>query len=169
MKTFRDNKGREWLIAVNVTAIKRVRGLVNINLLDVLEHKADLLRRLVSNIELVCDVLYALCKPEADSKGVTDVDFGEALAGDAIDQATTVLLDELADFFPSPNDRANLKRLIEATHQAAARAQELVEVQMRERLPLIIDSVLENVKSSFGSLPGSAASTPDPSPSPKSP
>ena len=32
MRTFTDNAGRTWTIQVNVTAVKRVRGLVGIDL-----------------------------------------------------------------------------------------------------------------------------------------
>ena len=45
-------------------------------------------------------MLYVLCKPEADERNVSDEDFGRAMAGDAIEQATTTLLEELVDFFP---------------------------------------------------------------------
>jgi hypothetical protein len=32
VRTFNDNAGRTWTIAINVAAIKRVRGLLNVNL-----------------------------------------------------------------------------------------------------------------------------------------
>ena len=99
MKTFSDNAARTWTVQVNVDAVKRVRDLAQVNLLEVVDGK--LLERLVSDPILLCDVIYAVCKPEADAKSVTDVDFGRAMAGDAIDTATTALLEELVDFFPS--------------------------------------------------------------------
>ncbi len=40
-------------------------------------------------------------QPEAQAKNVTDEDFGRALGGDVLDHATTALLEELVDFFPS--------------------------------------------------------------------
>ena len=45
MKTFSDNAGRTWTIQINVDAIKRVRDLVSINLLEVVDGK--LLDRLI--------------------------------------------------------------------------------------------------------------------------
>jgi hypothetical protein len=50
---------------------------------------------------LLCDILFALCQPEAQAKNVSDEDFGRALGGDVLDGATTALLEELVDFFPS--------------------------------------------------------------------
>ena len=98
MKTFNDNAGRTWTVAINVDAIKRVKSLLCVNLLEAVEGK--LIERLVSDPVMLCDVLYALCKPEADAKQITDEDFGRAMAGDAIDHGTTCLLEELVDFFP---------------------------------------------------------------------
>ena len=99
MTTFNDTTGRTWTISINVDAIRRVRSLLNVNLLDAVDGK--LLEQLVVDPVLLCDILFALVKPEADAKNVTDEDFGRALGGDALDHATTALLEGLADFFPS--------------------------------------------------------------------
>lgn len=99
MKTFTDNTGRAWTIAINVDAVKRVKALAKVDLLEAVEGK--LIERLVSDPVLLCDVVYCLCKPQADQLGVSDEDFGRAMAGDAIEQATAAMLEELVDFFPS--------------------------------------------------------------------
>jgi len=109
MKTFVDNAGRTWTVAINVDAIKRVRDLAKVNLLEVVEGK--LLERLISDPVLLCDVIYCVCKPEAETKGLSDADFGRAMAGDAIDGATTALLEELVDFFPQGKRRVLSKAL----------------------------------------------------------
>jgi len=99
MKTFTDTAGRTWTVAVHVDSIKRVKSLLDVNLLDAVEGK--LLEKLVADPVLLCDILYCLCKPQADAQGVSDEDFGRAMAGDAIEQATAAMLEELVDFFPS--------------------------------------------------------------------
>jgi len=109
MKTFNDNAGRTWTVAINVECIKRVKTLLSVNLLDAIEGK--LIEQLVSDPVLLCDVIYAICKPEADTKEVTDEEFGRAMAGDAIDNATTALLEELVDFFPSGKRQVLAKAL----------------------------------------------------------
>src|SRR5262245_53265230 len=115
MKTFNDNAGRLWNVEVNVAAIKRVRGLAQVNLLEIIE--GTLIEKLVRDPVLLCDVIYALCKPQADSltPPVTDEEFGRAMAGDAIEHATAALLEELVSFCPSPRDRKNLGRVLDAT------------------------------------------------------
>lgn len=106
MKSFTDNKGRTWTLEVTVATVKRVRALCRVELNSIVEldknnkPSAELLERLSSDPVLLVDVLYAVCKPQADKLGITDEDFGEAMAGDAIEHATTALLEEVIDFFP---------------------------------------------------------------------
>lgn len=109
MKTFTDNAGRTWTVAINVECIKRVKTLLSVNLLDAIEGK--LIEELVSDPVLLCDVIYAICKPEAETKEISDEEFGRAMAGDAIDNATTALLEELVDFFPSGKRQVLAKAL----------------------------------------------------------
>ncbi|MCL2645442.1 MAG: hypothetical protein FWD61_00385 [Phycisphaerales bacterium] len=109
MKTFVDNAGRTWTVSINVDTVKRVRDLAQVNLLEVIEGK--LLNRLIGDPVLLCDVIYAVCKPEADAKSISDVDFGRSMAGDAIDGATTALLEDLVDFFPQSRRQVLSKAL----------------------------------------------------------
>ena len=95
MRTFNDNAGRTWTLTINVDAVRRVRSIVNVDLLEAVEGK--LIEKLVGDPDLLCDVIYVICKPEADQRSVTDVDFGRSMAGDAIDHATNSLLEEPVD------------------------------------------------------------------------
>jgi hypothetical protein len=109
MKTFTDNAGRTWTLVINVDAIRRVRSLAGVNLMDAVD--GNLIERLVADPVLLCDVIYAVAKPEADANKVTDEEFGRSMAGDAIDHATTALLEELVDFFPRDRRRLLTKAM----------------------------------------------------------
>jgi hypothetical protein len=160
MKTFTDNAGRTWTLAINVDVLKRVRGLVDVNLLDIIDGK--LIERLYRDPVLLCDVVYAVCKPEADAKSVSDEDFGRAMAGDAIEQATKALLEELVGFSPSPRDRANLQRVLETTWRVMDKARDLVEARLATvDAEQIVAQALATSGISSGSAPESPASTPD--------
>ncbi len=159
MKTFTDNAGRTWTLAINVDVLKRVRGLVDVNLLDILDGK--LIERLYRDPVLLCDVVYAVCKPEADAKSVSDEDFGRAMAGDAIEQATKALLEELVNFSPSPRDRANLQRVLDTTWQVMDKARDLVQARLATvDTEQIVAQALVTSGTSSGSAPASPASTP---------
>jgi hypothetical protein len=127
MRTFNDNAGRTWTLAINVDAIRRVRSIVNVDLLEAVEGK--LIEKLVGDPILLCDVIYVICKPEADQRSITDEDFGRSMAGDAIDHATTSLLEELVDFFPKSR-RALLTKALGKFRQLETKAIQLVDKQL---------------------------------------
>ena len=132
MKSFTDNAGRIWTIAVNVATIKRVRAICNVDLNAIVEMdeknnpSTKLLEQLSSDPVLLVDVLYAVCKPEADAQGISDEEFGMAMAGDAIDHAATALLDEIVNFFPEAKRRA-LQKILSATRRFEKIAQQKLE------------------------------------------
>ena len=115
MKTFKDNQDRKWTVTINVSAIKRVRAEMDLDLLEAIE--GTLLERMVGDPILLCDILYVLVKPEADAKDISDEDFGRAMAGDAIDRACQAFIGELVDFFP--------KGRREVLQQAVAKIREI--------------------------------------------
>lgn len=110
MKTFKDNAGRTWTIAVNIAAVKRVKSLLDVDLIEGVV-KEGVIDELATNPILLCDVIYAICKPEADKQNITDEQFGQAMAGDAIELATGALLEELVDFFPEAKRRVLRKAM----------------------------------------------------------
>ena len=164
MKVFKDNAGRTWTISVNVAAIKRVISLVGVNLLDAAGGK--LIQSMISDPVKLVDVLYALCQPEAVRLGVTDEQFGEAMAGDAIDLATTAMLEDLADFFPQARDRDRAKRVLRLINQMTNKAQDALDLKLTQTEPqiekLMAEALANDPSPSATSLPESPASSPTP-------
>lgn len=164
MRSFKDNEGRQWSVDINVAAIKRVRGLTGTDLMQVIE--GTLIEKLIRDPVLLCDVVYALCKPDADTRSVSDEDFGKAMAGDAIEHATSAVLEELVGFCPSPRDRANLGRVLQATKKVMDRARDLVEKKLDSgELDRLADRLLsegQTAGSSSTNAPASSESTPAP-------
>lgn len=162
MRTFKDNQGREWTVEITVAAIKRVRGLAGVDLMEVLEGSNGLIERLVRDPVLLCDVIYAACKPQADERQVSDEAFGASMAGDAIEHATAALLEELVDFCPSPRDRANLGRVLKATREVMDKARDVVERRIDELIDggalerAVLEAVPPTVEAAAGGSSGSA-------------
>ena len=128
MKTFTDNAGRDWVIEINVASLKRVKGLTGTDLVALaVSMDTSVAERLASDPILLCDVLYAVCKPQADKRGISDEEFGRAMAGDAIESATVALLEDIVGFCPSPRDRAALGRVLTAMRDARDKARDLVD------------------------------------------
>ena len=158
MKTFTDNAGRAWTVTINVDAIKRVRTLAQVNLLDVLDDGCKLLAELHDDPVLLVDVLYCICKPEADAQNVTDEEFGRAMSGDASLQASPALLEEMSYFFPNARQRAAMKELLKKTETVVERLLDHAETTIAELDP---ESVAQTAIASFGNSPESSVSTPD--------
>ncbi len=168
MKTFTDNMGRTWTLVVNVATIKRVRALCGVDLNSIVEVEdgkpsAKLLERLSGDPVLLVDVLYAVCRPECEQKGVSDEDFGAAMAGDAVEQATDALLDEIVDFFPAAKRKA-FQRILSASRRFGEAARRRLEATLADgRFEDALVSELERLTGLSPNAPESAESTPTPS------
>jgi hypothetical protein len=123
---------------------------------------------LADNPVLLCDVLWALIAPAAVTAGVTDEQFGAALAGDAIDHATVAFMEELVSFFPEPR-RSLLRRVIEKLRQAQTLAGNLagkridamdLAAAIERQFAALPSLEIPTPGSLSGSAPASSASTP---------
>ena len=161
MKSFTDNKGRTWTFEVTVATVKRVRALCKVDLNSIVEldknnkPSAELLERLSSDPVLLVDVLYAVCKPQADKQNITDEDFGEAMAGDAIEHATTALLEEIIDFFPATK-RLVMQKILSASRRFGDAARKKLEAELNNGFESRVVSELERLSDSSGNAPESA-------------
>jgi len=148
MRTFQDNAGRTWIVAVTVDSIKRVRDLLGEDLLDI----ERTLPRLLADPILLCDVVYSICKPQADAETISDVDFARAMAGDSIAHAKAALIEELINFFHEPNQKEVLRLAIEKAQYLTQQVVKLVKQRLEKTtLPAEIEAALSAVGDSFTS------------------
>ena len=149
MQTFTDSQGRPWSLVITISTVRRVRELVGVDLMQIAG--GELLNRLSDPVTLV-DVLWAVCKPQADVKGINSEAFGEAMLGDAIEAATNALLAELVSFFPSQT-RIMLQRILDAAKKQQALSVALVTARL---------DAMSNLGESSPSAPPSPGSNPTP-------
>lgn len=147
MRNFIDSSGRVWVVDINVATVKRVKALAQINLLEVVQ--GELIERLSTDPVLLADVLYAVCQPQALREQVSDEAFGQALAGDVIDRATTALLEGLIEFFPEPRRRL-LEKATAKYRQVQTKALELLEANLDN--PQLEAKILQQLQEELGEL-----------------
>lgn len=165
MHKFKDCEGREWGIAVNVSSVKRVKDALQLDLLAVADGK--LLTELSDDPLLLCNVLYVLCEKQCEAIGVSDEQFGEGLAGDAIADATKALMEELVDFFP-PGRREILSRALAKVQQAQAMALKRAEKCMQDsRIDDLVTKELDKAEAEFESRLASLSISGDSSTAPQ--
>ena len=155
MKTFTDSLGQPWTVTIHVTALKRVRDLVGVDLFKLADEGFAALANLVSDPVKLCDVLFALCKEEAEARGVTDDAFGRAMFGDALEQAANAFLEALVDFFPSARTRAGLMQVIEKSRSVQAKVLDHAERQLAQ---IDLDREAEQLIQAWASKPSSTTS-----------
>ena len=159
MTSFRDTAGRTWQISLTIDALKRVKSLLQIDLTEPLQGEPPLMTRLAIDVLLLCDVLFALIKPQADAAGVSDEVFGASLGGEANLAAQEALTQEWLDFFQNLR-RTHLVTAIQKQRDlvraiVAAGEQRLAQIQPEQ-------AVAELFGGSSTAPPVSSASSPAP-------
>ncbi len=159
MRTFTDSAGRTWTVTLTIDAAKRVRSLLGVNLLELDAGDPPLITRLGTDVILLCDVVFALVKPQADAAAVSDEQFGAALGGDVILAAQTVLYEEMVDFF-----RKLGRRDLAKAAQAQKRVIDLAVTAVERRIgELDLEAEIEKTLGGLStSSPAPSASIPAP-------
>lgn len=132
MKKFTDANGRIWFVGINVNQIKKTRAVLDVDLYGLIDEGLEGLSKLIRDPIKLVDVIYVLCMDQAEKEGVSDVQFGEAMWGDAIDNAATAFVQELTDFFPDPRIREGIRSVLEKSQQMATRIYKFGNTQISE-------------------------------------
>ncbi len=140
MKTFRDARGREWTVEVNVAALKRVKDSTGLDLTRLVDPESDVIGKLTDDVFLLFECLCALLKPQLDNQGISAEELGAGLDEDSTEKAATALFEAIIDFFRE-DKRMLLKRAfskvktaVETTErQAVERAMQQIETEEFDR------------------------------------
>jgi len=169
MQKFIDRRGRVWIVDIDNTTLRRVKALTDVRLLDAID--GDLISQLSSDPLILGDVLFAICKPQADQQDVDDDSFAEGLAGDAIDEACKAMVDALVAYFPESRRRL-LRKAADKQKMIETRGLEAIEKRLDD--PNLVDRIVEDLERKLGvptssgsssNSPASSESTPDHLPS----
>lgn len=162
MATFKDCDGREWVVALSIDAVKRVRArCAGVDLLA--KNLPATLEIVLGDYVVLGDVLFTIVEPQAKAAGVSPESFGQALAGDAIEAATLAFLDALRAFTPNPRDRARVGQLVTTLLQAAESMRDRAEQVLARESEKLLTSLRSG--SAYTNSPESSASIPATSPS----
>lgn len=109
---------RRWNVAISVLTLKQVKNILGVNLSDVIDidtkgrPKADLLGRIAGDPVLLIDILYVICKSQADERNMTSEQFGEMFTtGEMIEAATDAFMNGILNFLP-PTKRLVMQKIL---------------------------------------------------------
>ena len=122
---FIDSKGESWDTRIDVSVIRRVRAEHGIDLSKIISSQEQL-SALNDDVVLLVDVLYAVCKPVADSRKIDAEEFAMRLSGNAIESAVESLMLSIIDFFPQSRSKI-LRQIWDKTKEI--QTQKLGQVQ----------------------------------------
>jgi hypothetical protein len=123
MRSFKDNAGRTWDLAVNVATIKRIKGRIGVDLTALADGEPPLVQRLTGDMILQVDCIWAAIEPQARGAKITDEQWAESMGGEPMAAAIEAFWQEVVDFFrPS---RPGLAALAGMTGAVAAARQNL--------------------------------------------
>jgi hypothetical protein len=132
MRQFKDSEGRSWDIKVTTNVIERAKSLINVDITDLYMETGS---RVFADPVLLVNLLFVVCKDQAEKRELTDVQFGEAMFGDALQDGANALMESVADFFPSSKrkmldaQRLKAKELGEAAISKATAAIEALTLE----------------------------------------
>lgn len=133
MQKFKDKKENEWILELTVGSAKRVKldcgvDLINITDFDA-EGKKSSLEELSENPFLMIDVLFSLCRKQAEEKGFDDTAFGELFDFQTVQDAVDALVQEIINFTP-PVRRKLLQKIYEKNKQLMGETEKQADALM---------------------------------------
>lgn len=160
MHTFRDAQERVWELRITVASLARVQAHAGVDLAALLDGQAGLtaLGQLLQQPVRLAQVLWVLVEPQAQARGITPEEFGEALFGDALEAAAEAFVAELVFFIPNRQLRQQLGHLIAKSRELSA---ELLRQQAERIAQLDPQTLAARFAASPTSSAESSASTPD--------
>jgi hypothetical protein len=154
MQSFRDTSGQLWDVVVNTNALRRIKSATGLSVAT-MAADGSLYSALAEDPVMLVDVLCAICKPQMETRNVSEEKFGELLVGDAIDSATTALLEGIIDFFPKAR-RALLSKALVKIRSLEATAMEMADKALDDpALEKKLKSILSSSATSSAGLPES--------------
>jgi hypothetical protein len=166
--SFKDTEGREWQLSIDLFVVGDVHKETGVSIYTLMDDQAQGLRELCSpvNRHVLANVVYLICKEQADKRGVSPRDFARALKGDPIDAMEEAFVEALADFFPDARRRAAIRQMLEAGRKIRdsllARLPEETARLAAIDTDQVVASVISTTSStaSTGNSSASSASTP---------
>ncbi len=113
MKVFKDSSGREWQIALTISAMQALKA-IDVDLLNperAREGKTEPLgQEIETSLQLFAEVLWCVLKLQADALNMNESQFWESLDGPTLQAAREAFRQDLSDFFQSQPFRQEFLR-----------------------------------------------------------
>ena len=165
MKIFKDTKGREWVLELNLGTAKEINERLKCEQVDIFQPNS-LIHRL-ADMFFVSQVLFAFVREQAEKEGVDKKEFLRSLGGTDLWDAQQKLMEEYVDFFPNPEVQQNLRTIMKKTEDFSTKVREMMSrkfarfednlgpalAKMEASLDKQVDAATAKLGKSFANLP----------------
>lgn len=118
MQTFTDNNGRDWQVKVNPITLGKIEQATGASFSADPEDGEGPIVRIATDCMYAFQVLWVLCEAQANERGVSSEDFGDALVGDVLGKAQAALCEAIAEFYPDAGRRDAVRRVFRVLKSA---------------------------------------------------
>lgn len=155
MQTFSDKNGQAWAFEITVTDVKAIAGETGTDIYAIADDGFEPLGKLLDDPVKVVEVLWVLCKEQAEERALSPESFGRLFSGDVIEQAAEALLSAIIDFFPRARTREAMTKIVNKSR----RLRDLLTDEAMEQIEALdVDEEAERLKSTFTKSQGSSGS-----------
>lgn len=144
--TFRDNKGRDWNLDINIGHYLKIKSKLDIDLSETFSSENNWMARIAAheNIEDLLHILEIILEKELASKDLKLDDFYEAVDGEVIASATEALLEAVVLFLPAHKQKA-MRIILDSVKVGMNKAVEKLNVEedmVREKMVSEIEKAI---------------------------
>jgi hypothetical protein len=154
-QAFTDNQKRKWLIDINVFTYRQLKQLLDVDISD-----PEAFFTLASDPASLCDAIYIVCRDQAEKQSITDEDFGRAMGGDCLADATSAFVQATINFCQSQRQREVLMKVVETGKILEEKVLTLAESKLED----LTDAEMENLISKEQPMNSQELSEPIPQP-----
>lgn len=149
MQRFNDRNGHEWFIELNIATARRIRQEMakdaRFDQFDFLDYAGILAA--VNDVFFAADLLYVVCKEQADALEITTEEFGASLKGKYLFDAIAAFVAEYLDFFPDPTVAEKMRAVVDATREKQAAIRDAIIEVWTEKVDEALEAATAKVKS----------------------
>ena len=131
MQTFKDAEGREWIVELNVRAIREIKARTGVNLSELMSldfDSANSVSEALMDTMTVADMLWVVCESQ---RTISKEDFESAIKGDVVEAAESALMESVIEWFPK-RKREVLRKLTTLPEKVIQQMVEFMENQAAE-------------------------------------
>ena len=128
---FTDSHGEVWSTRVSVATARRIKAEANVDVREIADHDLELLAKLFDDQMFLGMIVYAICKPEAARRGMSEDEFLDRFDGETIERAALAVAVGVADFSRSRRARELLREVVATAETAGERVIEAEAAKLR--------------------------------------